>query len=41
MTGHLRCGLGPEDTSVLQIIGKLANAGTLTVRHVLVEYLDV
>ena len=41
MTGHLRCGLGPEDTSVLQILGKLAAAGTLTVRHVLVEYLDV
>jgi hypothetical protein len=40
MTGHLRCGLGPEDTSVLQIIGKLGAAGTLTVRHVLVEYLD-
>lgn len=40
-TGHLRCGLGPEDTSVLQILGKLAAAGTLTVRHVLVEYLDV
>jgi len=40
MTGHLRCGLGPEDTSVLQILGKLGAAGTLTVRHVLVEYLD-
>lgn len=41
MTGHLRCSLGPEDTSVLQILGKLAATGTLTVRHVLVEYLDV
>lgn len=40
MTGHLRCGLGPENSSVLQILGKLAAAGTLTVRHVLVEYLD-
>lgn len=39
-TGHLRCGLGPEDTSVLQILGKLAAAGTLTVRHIIVEYLD-
>ena len=36
-----RATLGPEDTSVLQILGKLAAAGTLTVRHVLVEYLDV
>ena len=41
MTGHLRCGLGPEDTSVLQIIGKLGAAGTLTVRHIIVEYLDI
>ncbi len=40
MTGHMRCGLGPEDTSVLQILGKLAAAGTLTVRHIAVEYLD-
>ena len=39
-TGHLRCGLGPEDTSVMQILGKLAAAGTLTVRHIVVEYLD-
>lgn len=39
-TGHLRCGLGPEDTSVLQILGKLAAAGTLTVRFIVVEYLD-
>ena len=39
-TGHLRCGLGPEDTSVLQILGKLAVAGTLTVRYIVVEYLD-
>ena len=39
-TGHLRCGLGPEDTSVLQILGRLAAAGTLTVRHIVVEYLD-
>lgn len=39
-TGRLRCGLGPEDTSVMQILdGKLAAAGTLTVRH-MTEYLD-
>lgn len=40
-TGHLRCGLGPQDTSVLQTLGKLAAAGTLAVRHIVVEYLDV
>lgn len=40
MTGNLRCSLGPEDTSVLQVFGKLAAAGTLTVRHIVVEYLD-
>ncbi len=39
-TGHMRCGLGPEDTSVLQILGKVGAAGTLTVRYVVVEYLD-
>lgn len=38
-TGTLRCGLGPEDTSVLQLLGKLGAAGTLTVRHAIVEYL--
>lgn len=38
-TGTLRCSLGPEDGSVLQVLGKLAAAGTLTVRHLLVEYL--
>ncbi|HEY0132435.1 MAG TPA: hypothetical protein VGB85_00110 [Nannocystis sp.] len=39
-TGHLRCGLGPEDTSTLQVLGKLAAAGTLTIRHIVVEYVN-
>ena len=38
-TGTLRCGLGPEDTSVLQVLGKLGAAGTLTIRHAILEYL--
>jgi hypothetical protein len=39
--GHLRCGLGPEDASVLQVLGRVTvGTAALHVRHVLVEYLD-
>lgn len=37
VTGHLRCGLGPEDTSVLQVFGK-ASSGTLHMSQFCVEY---
>lgn len=39
-TGHLRCGLGAEDTATLQMLGMVAGVGmTLSVRNVTVEYL--
>lgn len=37
VTAHLRCGLGAEDSSVLQLLGR-CSGGTLTVRHLTVEY---
>ena len=41
-TGHLRCGLGAEDPSLLVVLGKVASgADTLHVRHILVEYIDL
>lgn len=36
-TGHLRCGLGPEDTSLLQVFARVT-AGTLSWRHLAIEY---
>ena len=41
ITGHLRCGVGPEDSSVLILLGKAADGGTLHVSQTLVEYLDL
>lgn len=41
-TGHLRCGLGPEDPSVLVMLGKTASGGdTLRVRHIVAEFTDL
>jgi len=41
-TGHIRCGTGAEDESVLMAFGKVAGAtDTLSVQHVVVEYLDL
>lgn len=42
-SGYLRCGLGPEDPSVLVMLGKTASGGgdTLRVRHILIEYTDL
>lgn len=38
-TGYLRCGLGPEDASVMQMLGRTFSGGaTLTVRHVAAEF---
>lgn len=40
VTGHLRCGIGPEDSSVLTLLG-VVDGGTLHVSQTLVEYLDL
>lgn len=40
-TGHLRCGLGAEDPSVLTMFGKASAGDTLHVRHFLIEYIDL
>jgi hypothetical protein len=39
-TGHLRCGAHPEDSSVLQVLGKCAGGSTLDLYAFLVEYID-
>lgn len=41
ITGHLRCGVGPEDSSVLVLFGKAAGGGTLHVSGTALEYLDL
>lgn len=40
-TGYLRCGLGPEDPSVLVLLGKSTGGSSVSVRHLIVEYLDL
>ena len=41
-SGYLRCGLGPEDPSVLVMLGKTASGtDTLRVRHICIEYTDL
>ena len=41
-TGHLRCGANPQDSSVLQVLGKTGiAASTLSISAVLVEYVDL
>lgn len=38
-TAHLRCGLGAQDESVLQVLGKASGGGALTVKYLIVEHL--
>jgi hypothetical protein len=41
-TGYLRCGLGAEDSSVLNLLGRTSvGTTTLHVRYLIVEYLDL
>lgn len=41
-TGHLRCGLGPEDPSVMQVLAKRSGGGvTLNLYHFIMEYVHV
>ena len=41
-SGYLRCGLGPEDPSMLVMLGKTASGtDTLRVRHICIEYTDL
>lgn len=37
-TGHLRCGLGPGDDTVLQLLGRVTAGATLSWRAAFVEY---
>lgn len=39
-TGHIRCGVGAEDASVLELIAKASAGSTLNIKHMLVEYLN-
>lgn len=39
-TGHLRCGIGAEDASVLEILCKASTGSTLNIKHLAIEYLD-
>lgn len=38
-TAHLRCGLGAQDESVLQVLGKVSGGETLTLKYLVVEHL--
>lgn len=40
-TGHLRCGLGPQDPTILQLLGKVTATYTLSWLYVAVEFLDL
>lgn len=40
-TGHLRCGISPEDTSVVQVLGKVTGGQTLHISQILIEYADL
>lgn len=41
MTGHLRCGLGPQDPSVLQVFGSVSFGDTLSWRYLAIEYVNL
>lgn len=41
MTGHIRCGLGPQDPTVLQVFGKVTTAYTLSWKYLAIEYVNL